>query len=120
MRLYVDEDLVARHLIQALRKASHDVVTPSDVGLLGRSDTVQLTHAVREGRICVTRNATDYEDLHNLILTSGGSHPGIFTVRMDNDSRRDMKPGHIVRALKNISEILASLGNHIICLNDWR
>jgi predicted nuclease of predicted toxin-antitoxin system len=120
MRLYVDEDLVSRHLIQALKRAGHDVSTPGDVALLGHSDTVQLTHAVSDRRICLTRNATDYEDLHNLILVTGGTHPGILTVRADNDRRRDMQPSHIVVAIKNVSEVLATIQDHVICLNDWR
>jgi hypothetical protein len=120
MRLYIDEDLASHYLIQALKKANHDVSAPGDVALLGHSDTVQLTHAVSDGRICLTRNAGDFEDLHNLIAVTGGTHPGILTVRMDNDRRRDMKPAQIVAAIENVSAMLESLKDHIICLNDWR
>jgi hypothetical protein len=79
-----------------------------------------LIHAVRENRICVTQNARDFENLANLIMLCGGSHPGIFTIRNDNDRRRDMKPAQIVTAINNIAGILVSLRNLVICLNEWR
>jgi len=96
MSLYLDEDIASRHLVQALAKAGHNVLTPADADLLGDSDTVQLTHAVGDNRVCITKNADDFEALHNLIILCGGSHPGVFTVRSDNNIRRDMKPGQIV------------------------
>ena len=120
MRLYLDEDIASRHLVQALRKAGHDVTTPADVGLLGESDTLQLTHAVRDDRVCLSRNSRDFKNLHNLILLCGGSHSGIFALYSDNDRRRDMKPVQIVAAIKNVCEVLVSMRNHVIDLNDWR
>jgi hypothetical protein len=120
MRLYLDEDIASRELVRALMKAGHDVVTPTDVALIGLSDTLQMTHAVRDGRACLTMNSYDFEDLHDLILLCGGSHPGIFTVHSDNDRRRDMKPGQIVAAIKNVGTILSSVRDHVICLNEWR
>src|SRR5690242_6507396 len=101
MRLYLDEDLASHYLIQALKKANHDVSSPAEVALLGHSDTVQLIHAASDGRICLTRNAEDFEDLHNFIVLTGGTHPGILTVHTDNDRRRDMKPAQIVAAIAN-------------------
>jgi hypothetical protein len=118
MRLYLDEDIASRELTSALIKAGHDVSTPGDFGLLGRSDSLQMTQAVRDDRVCLTRNSHDFEDLHDLILLSGGSHPGIFTMGNENNPRRDMKPGNIVKAIKNLSAVVASFRDHVICLND--
>jgi hypothetical protein len=120
MKLYLDEDLESRELIQSLRKAGHDVQTPLEVDLIGDSDAAQLTYAIRESRVCLTRNHHDFEDLHDLVLQSGGSHSGIFSIRQDNDRRRDMRPGQIVSAIKNLEGVLLSVANHLICLNDWR
>jgi predicted nuclease of predicted toxin-antitoxin system len=120
MRLYLDEDIASRHLVQALKRAGHDVTTPGDTGLLGESDTLQVTHAVRDDRICLTGNSRDFEHLHNLILLCGGSHPGIFALYGDSDRRRDLKPGQIVAAIQNVLEVLASLKSHFIRLNEWR
>jgi hypothetical protein len=120
MRLYLDEDVESRELIRALTKAGHDVNTPLSVQMLGESDVAQLTYAVREDRVCVTANYNDFKELHDLVLQCGGTHPGIFTLRSDNDRRRDMKPGQIVSAIKNLVTILSSVRDHVICLNEWR
>jgi len=120
MRLYLDEDVESREPVRALAKAGHDISTPLSVQMLGESDVAQLTYAVREDRVCVTANYNDFKELHDLVLQCGGSHPGIFTLRSDNDRRRDMKPGQIVTAISNVSGILASVRNQLICLNEWR
>jgi predicted nuclease of predicted toxin-antitoxin system len=120
MRLYLDEDVASQALGQALRKAGHDVVLASDANHLGRSDVLQLAFAVEANRALVTGNHRDFADLHELIILCGGSHPGILTVRKDNDRRRDLKASHIVRAIENVAAVMASLRNHLICLNDWR
>jgi predicted nuclease of predicted toxin-antitoxin system len=120
MKLYLDEDIASQHLSKALRKAGHDAMAPGDVGQLGKSDPLQLTFAVGDERILVTGNQRDLEDLHHLIVACRGSHPGILTVRKDNDRLRDMKPGKIVSAIRNLEAVIASLRNHVICLNDWQ
>jgi len=103
-----------------LTKAGHDVATPLDADLMGDSDTLQMTLAVRDNRVCLTKNADDFEALHNLIVLCGGSHPGRLTVRSNNDRRRDMKPGQIVNALTNLTAVITSVRDHVFCLNDWR
>jgi predicted nuclease of predicted toxin-antitoxin system len=120
MRLYLDEDIASRHLIGALQKAGHDVTSARDINLLGESDTLQLTQAVRDVRVCVTKNHRDFEQLHDLVLLTGGSHPGIFTIRSDNDRPREIKPSQIINAIKNVLTILSSVRNHVVCLNEWR
>jgi predicted nuclease of predicted toxin-antitoxin system len=120
MKLYLDEDIASHHLGQALRKAGHDVILPGEVGQMGKSDVVQFAYAVERDRILVTGNQRDFEDLHDLITLCGGTHPGILAMRKDNDIRRDMKPHHIVTAIDNIAKVIASIRNHVICLNDWR
>ena len=68
MKLYLDEDIGSRHLAQALRKTGYDVVLPSDAGQLGKSDILQYTYAVETGRVFVTGNHRDFQDLNHLIL----------------------------------------------------
>jgi predicted nuclease of predicted toxin-antitoxin system len=120
MRLYLDEDIGSHYLGQALKKAGHDVTVPAEVGQIGRSDILQLAYAVEADRVMVTGNHRDFEDIHDLILLCGGGHPGILTIRKDNDRRRDMKPAQIVTAINNVASVLASVRDHIICLNEWR
>lgn len=120
MRLYLDEDLASRELQKALKKAGHDVMSPRDAGSLGKSDASQLILAIRDGRICVTRNRSDFEQLHDLVIVSRGSHPGILTMHSDNDRVRDMKVGQMVSAIRNIEAVVSSLQNLLLSLNEWR
>ena len=120
MRLHLDEDVASRDLVRALVKSGHDVTTPISVDLMGESDPAQFTFAIREDRICVTANYGDFEELHDLVKECGGSHPGILTLRSDNDRHRDMKPGQIVNAIKNLQKILSSVRDRVVCLNEWR
>lgn len=62
LRLYFDEDvdvLLARLL--AIR--GFDCETAVDAGLLGRSDIEHLEHALSAGRVLVTHNRRDFEQL---------------------------------------------------------
>ena len=120
MRLYLDEDLASPVLARVLRNAGHDVQGPADAGLGGRWDPVQLTYAVRENRVLLTRNYCDFEDLHNLLQLAQGHHPGILVVRRDNDPRRNMAPRDIVRALRNLEAAGMPIADHYIILNAWQ
>ena len=119
MRVYIDEDLASQELRRSLRKAG-DVLSPHDAGRLGDSDTMQLIFAIQNHRACITRNSSDFQELHDLVIACGGSHPGILTIHSDNDRRRDMKPAHVVAAIANIEAVITSVRNLILSLNDWR
>jgi len=120
MRMYIDEDIESEALVRALRKSSHDVECPLETRMTGESDAAQLTYAVEQDRVLVTGNHEHFEELHKLVLQAGGSHPGILTVRKDNDRRRDMKPHHILNALTRLESFLQSVRGGFFCLNDWR
>jgi hypothetical protein len=120
MRLYLDDDSAAPLLVKLLRNAGHDVEVPRDAGLSGAADPVHLTHAIKETRAILTRNYRDFEYLHNLIVAARGHHPGILVVREDNDPKRDMKPGDIVRALANLEAAGVPVADSYIILNHWR
>jgi predicted nuclease of predicted toxin-antitoxin system len=120
MRLYLDDDSANPVLVKLLRKARHDVVIPRDAGMSGEADPVHLRYAIIETRVMLTRNYDDFLDLHNLILAAQGHHPGILVVREDNDSKRDMRPGDIVRALANLEAAGVPIADSYIILNHWR
>ncbi len=120
MRLYLDDDTTSGRLIQVLRRDGHDVQIPVDVGLSGDSDTVHQTHAIREARVLMSYNYDDFNQLHLLIAESGGSHPGIFLIRKDNDPRRDMAAHHIALAIKKFLQSGLAVANQVTTLNHWR
>src|SRR5947209_8758624 len=120
MRLYLDDDSASPLLAKLLRNAGHDVQLPIDAGTSGKDDPVHLTHSIRENRAILTKNHGDFESLHNLIQVANGAHSGILVVRQDNDPRRDLTHGGIVRAIHNILSACVSVANHYNMLNHWR
>src|SRR5438094_1858732 len=102
MRIYIDEDMASGLLIHLLKKAGHDVESPSSVARLGRSDPAQLSFAIHECRLCLTANYDDYEDLHLLVREAQGKHPGILVVRQENNPTRDLTPKGIVSAIRKL------------------
>jgi predicted nuclease of predicted toxin-antitoxin system len=120
MRLYLDEDTAAALLVQFLRRAGHDVQVPAGSGLAGEWDPVQLTYAIRENRILLTRNYEDFADLHNLIDVARGHHSGILVIRRDDDTRRNMSPRDVVRALANLEAAGIPIADQYIVLNPWQ
>jgi predicted nuclease of predicted toxin-antitoxin system len=120
MRLYLDDDSAAALLARLLRNAGHDVQMPVDAGLSGEDDAIHLTHAVRDDRVLLTGNHRDFLNLHNLVMQTGGHHPGILVVRRDNDPMRDLPPSGIVRAIRNLEAAKIPLRDDYIILNHWR
>jgi predicted nuclease of predicted toxin-antitoxin system len=120
MRLYIDEDLAQGLLVRLLTKAGHDVEIPAKAGLLGRSDPVQFRFAIREGRVCLTANYDDYEQLHLLIREANGNHPGVLILRQDNDPTRDLTPKGIVAAIRKLEAAGVPIANEYAVLNHWR
>jgi hypothetical protein len=120
MRLYLDDDSIARALVSGLRQAGHDVEIPRDAGLKGRSDPVQLLHAIKSQRLVLTGNYDDFEELHELVLGAQGSHPGILVVRKENNPKRDMAPGHIVKAIAKALAASIPMSGSFVVLNHWR
>jgi predicted nuclease of predicted toxin-antitoxin system len=120
MRLYLDDDTASGLLARLLRQAGHDVQLPAEVGMVGKKDPVHLAHAVRADRVFLTKNYCDFRDLHDLALALRGQHPGILVIRYDNDRKRDLKLGSIVRALANLQAANVVLVNGYFVLNQWR
>lgn len=120
MRIYLDDDTAAPLLAVLLRNAGHDVQLPRDVGMAGSDDAVHLTHAIRDQRVCLTKNYGDFQNLHNLIMEAQGHHPGILLIREDNDPKRDLKPRDIVRAIANLLSAGVPVADGCQALNHWR
>jgi predicted nuclease of predicted toxin-antitoxin system len=120
MNLYLDEDIASAALARLLRRAGHDVQVPADVNLGGKPDPVALRHAVREGRVLLSRNHGDFEDLHLLIGEAGGRHPGILVERFDDNPLHRMTHGEIVRAVRNLEASGFALVNEFQALNLWQ
>lgn len=77
IRLYIDEDAMARALVNGLRARGIDVVTVLDAGMKGRDDPDQLEYAALHGRAIYTFNVGHFCQLHTDYLTQGKDHAGI-------------------------------------------
>lgn len=120
MNLYIDEDSSRGLLIKFLRRAGHDVFVATEGKVTGESDAVHLARAIKQSRTLLTANHDDFRDLHQLIQAAGGSHPGLFVIRQDNDPARDLTPRGIVVAIEKFSKSGVELINEFVILNHWR
>jgi predicted nuclease of predicted toxin-antitoxin system len=120
MRLYLDEDSSSNVLATLLRKAGYDTATCLELNAEGASDVVQFTQSSRDGRVILTRNHHDYEDLHDLVRAVHGRHLGILVVLSENNKRRDMNEQQIVRAVDRLVSNGVPVENEINVLNHFR
>lgn len=80
IRLYIDEDAMARVLVQGLRARGVDVTTVIDEGMNERDDRDQLEYSTQQGRAIYTFNVGHFCNLHKDYLVRGKSHAGIIVV----------------------------------------
>lgn len=120
MRIYLDDDVASLALAGLLRSGGHDTQLPTEALLVGKDDAIHLRHAVLNQRVLLTRNHDDFENLHSLVLATGGHHPGILVVKRDSNPRHNMSRPIIVRAIKNLIASASPVGDQMIILNHWR
>jgi len=121
MKIYLDDNFADRTLAEKLRRAGHTVFRPADFGISGASDARHLRQAIQEHfLVTLTKDRDDFQDLHQLVLASGGHHPGIIVVRYANDAKRDMRTKHIVVALGRLESSGFLLDDEYVTLNHWR
>jgi predicted nuclease of predicted toxin-antitoxin system len=120
MNLYLDDDTVDGVLVKLLRAAGHDVVIPADVGTAGKKDAAHFREAIARGRVTLTHNHNDFVLLHLLVRFVGGHHPGVLTIRKDNDPKRDMSQRQIVRAIRKFESSGVPLADDLHVLNNYR
>ncbi len=120
MRIYLDENILNKLLVALLAKAGHQVLRSRDVGMAGKSDAENLLYALQKNDVLLTRNHDHFEDLHYLVIGSGGHHSGIMTVRSERDRSKDMKTGEIVSAIRKLESAGVPIVDHLHILNQWQ
>jgi hypothetical protein len=80
MRLYIDEDALARALVNGLRARGFEILTVLEAGMKGRDDPAQLAYAIQQGRVVYTFNVGHFCRLHTEYLVQGKTHTGIIVV----------------------------------------
>lgn len=86
LQLLLDEDSQAKYLVNLLRTAGHNVVTINAAGLMGQPDSLVLEYARQQGRVLLTRNCDDFEEIHQI----NSVHSGILAVYQNPDSTKNM------------------------------
>lgn len=97
IRLYLDEDAMARALVAGLRARGVDVTTVIDEGMRERDDREQLEYATQRGCVIFTFNVGHFCKLHQDCLAQGESHAGIIVVY-----RQRYKVGEQIRRLLSL------------------
>jgi predicted nuclease of predicted toxin-antitoxin system len=120
VRVLIDENMGSRRLAARLSAAGHDVVSAVDIGLVSASDARVLTRAIGVGRPVLTRDYTDFTDLHELIMAAGGHHPGILVVRFDSDPAHNLTDRAIATALMKLESSGLPVPDQLHVLNQWR
>lgn len=115
LKLLIDEDTLAKPLVNSLRKAGHDVITVNEAGLSGTIDPLVLDYARRTERVLLTYNGKDFVALH----TANSSHPGIVAIYRDSNRFKNMSRREIVKAIANLEAAQIPLAGQFVNLNQW-
>lgn len=80
---YLDED-VSPVYAQVLEKNDFAVSITAQLGRAEKSDAAQLTYCIEKNMVLITHNLKDFDPLSDLVLASGGHHPGIIGIHQLN------------------------------------
>jgi predicted nuclease of predicted toxin-antitoxin system len=89
---------------EALRAASIDAVTVTELALAGRSDLDVFATAVADGYVLLTENVADFARIAADHLTAGHHHPGVLIALSSRFSRRPAGRGALVAAVRTAVE----------------
>lgn len=115
LKLLLDEDSQAKYLVNLLRGAGHDVVTVNETSLGGLQDIAVFDYARQHKRVILTRNCSDFLELHKVNLI----HAGILAVYQDSDPSKNMSYQSIAKAIANLEMSGYNLENQFVILNQW-
>jgi hypothetical protein len=113
LRYFLDED-ISPAVAAGLRAHGVDADSAYDAGRANRriSDRDQLAHAAGAGRVLVTYNRADYQQLDSEWREAGRTHAGIIWCSDLTFPRRDV--GAVIRALNAVAGQYESLAG--LCL----
>ena len=116
LRLFLDEDAMARAVAHNLRQRGVDITTVLEEGRLGFPDNEQLDFATAKGRVICTCNLRDFLTLHTEYLAQGKSHGGIILIHQQRFTIGEQ----VLRLLRLIqAKSPESMQNNIEFLSNW-
>ncbi len=120
MICYLDDDIDQDLLIRLAAARSHQLLSPRSLGHSGDHDALHFLRAVSQRIPVMTRNAKDFEALHEFALGIGGHHFGLLIVYEETDRKKNMRAHEIASALTNLESANVPLENQLIALNHYR
>jgi uncharacterized protein DUF5615 len=116
IRLYLDDDSLAKALVKALRDNRIDVVTTIEARMNGRDDEEHLAYAAEQGRVLCSFNTRDFYRIHSEWLAEGKSHAGIILAQQQRYS-----VGEQIRRLLRLTDSKSAedMKNRVEFLNAW-
>jgi predicted nuclease of predicted toxin-antitoxin system len=120
MRFLIDENMSDRRLESRLQARGHAPILAHDVGLVSTADARMLIWGIGQALPVLTRDSSDFEDLHELILAAAGHHPGLLVVRFDDDQRHNMSDRAIAAAISKLETSGVPIPDGLHVLNQWR
>ncbi len=117
IRLYMDENVMTRSLVNGLRARGLDVHTVSESEREGLDDSEQLEFSTVQKRVLYTSNTRDFYQLHTEWLREGKSHAGIVFV-----PRERYSSGEQIRRLLHLIRIKSaeSMIDNVEFLSAWQ
>jgi hypothetical protein len=116
IRLYLDEDAMARSLVREFRARGIDITTALGEQTLGNDDFKQLEFSKSENRVFYTYNIADYARLHVQYIAEGKSHGGMILVHQSRFTVGEQ----IKRTLKLITTLSREkMQNRAEYLSSW-
>ncbi|MEE4356845.1 MAG: DUF5615 family PIN-like protein [Desulfococcaceae bacterium] len=117
IRLYMDENVMSRSLVNGLRARGVDVLTVSESEREGLDDSEQLEFSTVQKRVLYTSNTRDFYQLHTEWLRGGKSHAGIVFV-----PRERYSSGEQIRRLPHLIRVKSaeSMIDNVEFLSAWQ
>ncbi len=120
MNFYLDDCADDDDLAVFLSQAGHNVYTPRSEGTSGVDDPIHMEYAAAHGYALITKNPSDFRDLHDDYQAQERTHSGILLIYQYNIKGKDMLPRDIVRAIGNLLASGLPIANEVHVLNHWR
>lgn len=105
--------------IGVFKASRFDVISPRKIGTLGKQDKEHLQIASSLNATVLTFDE-DFGLVHEDFKKKGKNHNGILIVYQYNNPYKDMKPSHIVKAIKNIISLNLPIQNNLYNLNQFK
>ena len=123
-RFYLDEN-VKEFLVAALIAIGFDTVSTSQMGRKGASDFMQLLFAAQTGRVVITHDSKDFQQLHGAWLAWSAAwgaaiaaqHPGILIIEQGSGQRGGLPVTQMVANLQAFAALPGPSSNLIFAWN---